>query len=93
VAGDQITTSLSVVTLPLYNGVLPPTPGVPVIIIGYVQAFINYVDLSAPGNTPAIHVTVLNVSGCGAGATGVPVFGAGPPVPVRLISSGSIIGP
>jgi len=96
-AGDQITTSLSVVTLPLYDGLAAPTPGSGVYIIGYLQAFINSVDMSGPGGIPAIHVTVMNVSGCGGSfanpVTGVPVYGAGPPVPVRLISSGSTIGP
>jgi hypothetical protein len=92
-AGDQVTTSSSMVTLALYDGVAAPQPGVGVNIIGYLQAFINYVDAGS-----AIHVTVINVSGCGGGAgnppvSGVPVFGAGPPVPVRLISSSAAIGP
>jgi Flp pilus assembly protein TadG len=91
-AGDPINTSASVVTLPLYDGVATPTVGVGVTIIGFLQAFINYVDTSPTTGAAQIHITVLNVSGCGGGAgsppvTGVPVIGAGTAVPVRLISS------
>jgi len=79
-AGDVITTSDSVVTLPIYDN----TVGLPAgsaTIIGFLQGFITDVDA-----TGKIDVTVLNVAGCGSGTSGnAPISGAGPTLPVRLI--------
>jgi hypothetical protein len=85
--GSQVTTSTSIVSLPIYDSTVATfQPGgvTPVTVIGFLQVFINYVD--GNGN---MNVTVINVAGCGNGqATTVspnPVFGTSP-VPVRLIT-------
>ncbi|HEV2469494.1 MAG TPA: pilus assembly protein TadG-related protein [Candidatus Sulfotelmatobacter sp.] len=83
-SGTQISTSASIVSLPIYdnsktiNGVGQTN----VTFVGFLQVFINAVD--ANGN---LNVTVLNVSGCsnGSGSVGTPVIGNSP-VPVRLIT-------
>ena len=84
-----ITTSRSIVSLPIYDSsgvntftAFSPTP-LPVTIVGFLQVFINYVDQY--GN---VDVTVLNVTGCGNGGTtpvGTALAGSSP-VPVRLIT-------
>ena len=87
-AGTPITSSSSIVALPIYDDT---QPGVTlasgaqtnVTVVGFLQVFINAVD--GKGN---INVTVLNVSGCGNGQTtsvGTPIPGTSP-VPVRLIT-------
>ena len=85
--GTQISTSRSVVTIPVYgswpSGGPYTAPASPVTILGYVQAFVN----SSSGGNPTI--TILNISGCSATARSstVPPVGLneGSPVPVRLI--------
>jgi hypothetical protein len=85
--GIPITSSVSVVSLPIYDSANDNIAGggtSPVTIVGFLQVFINQVDQY--GN---VSVTVLNVAGCGNG-TGMPV-GSTPitgssPVPVRLIT-------
>jgi len=84
-----ITTSRSIVSLPIYDQSggntftsFSSTP-VPVTIVGFLQVFINAVDQF--GN---VDVTVLNVTGCGNGGTtpvGTALVGSSP-VPVRLIT-------
>jgi hypothetical protein len=74
--GDVISSSNSIVTVPLYDGA--PVAGA-VTIVGFLQLFVN--DVSNSGQMDA---TILNVIGCGQ-ATGAPVLGAGSPIPVRLI--------
>ena len=75
-SGDDISTSNSVVTVPMYDGT--PVTGA-VRIVGFLQLFISRVH-----NSGGMDATILNVVGCGA-ATGTPVVGSGSPVPVRLI--------
>lgn len=85
-SGSQITTSSSIITLPIYD----QTTGPPLVaggstnvtIIGFLQVFVNATD-TANG----IDVTVLNVTGCGnaASASGTAAQGTSP-VPVRLIT-------
>jgi hypothetical protein len=82
ISGNVITSSNSVVTVPIYdntNNVIKPNGTSPVTIVGFLQVFINGVDTN--GN---VKVTVLNVTGCSNSATN-PVFGSSP-VPVRLIT-------
>ncbi len=88
--GNLVTTSSSIVTIPIIDTSvpLPPSPGA-VMVVGFMQAFINQIN---PGPNPPpgdINVTVLNVSGCSNtdnGARSV-VGGSGTsPVPVRLIT-------
>jgi Flp pilus assembly protein TadG len=89
-AGDAITVSDSVVTLPIYDNTVgggpignnaPANPPATVTIIGFLQVFIN--DAAPSGGD--MKVTVLNVTGCGNNPTGNAVNGSGPAVPVRLI--------
>lgn len=86
VAGDNITSSTSIVTIPIaeFNGNKLPTTGVgtaSVSIVGFLQAFVNNVDTTS-GN---VNITILNVAGCGYAASGTPVYGTSP-VPIRLIT-------
>jgi len=82
-ANDLVTTSDSLVTVPVYDGAA--TPGASVTIIGFLQVFI---DRAFPGGggpkAGEFHVTVVNVSGCGSSATGTAVASSSA-VPVRLI--------
>lgn len=83
VRGNPVTTSNSLITVPLFNG----TATNPVQVIGFLQLFVRSVD--ATGN---IQVTIVNVVGCSSGIpTRNPVQGGGiSPVPVRLVqASGS----
>jgi len=83
---SQITSSPSLVSLPIYDSVATPTINgfgtTQVTVIGFLQVFINSVD-SATGN---INVTVMNVAGCGNSAGGNPTVTGTSPVPVRLIT-------
>jgi Flp pilus assembly protein TadG len=86
-AGDYITTSDSLITVPVYDATGGVIPNASVNIIGFLQVFINR---AFPGGNPqkagSFDVTIVNVSGCGSGATGTPVFTGSPSaVPVRLI--------
>jgi hypothetical protein len=84
VGTDLITSSNSIVTLPLYDGaLLSGATNSPVTIVGFLQVFIQQVNLDG-----SLLVVVMNVAGCGnavpSGAT--PIYGSSP-VPVRLITS------
>jgi Flp pilus assembly protein TadG len=85
-ANDLVTTSDSLVTVPVYDQTVPggpPAPGA-VTIIGFLQVFINQ---SFPGGGPKageFQVTVVNVAGCGSNATAAPIS-ASSAIPVRLI--------
>jgi Putative Flp pilus-assembly TadE/G-like len=81
---SQITSSPSIVSLPIYDNGTPLTASTtPVTVVGFLQVFINSVDSANPGN---INVTVMNIAGCGNGSTPPPVALGTSPVPVRLIS-------
>jgi Flp pilus assembly protein TadG len=84
-ANDLVTTSDSLVTVPVYDGVGPLVAGTKVNIIGFLQVFIVR---SFPGGggpkAGEFQVTVVNVSGCGNAAAASPVA-SGSAVPVRLI--------
>jgi hypothetical protein len=86
---DLVTTSDSLVTIPVYDQtVVPNVPGptsaAAVNVIGFLQVFI--VDAFQGGGPKAgqFDVIVVNVSGCGNAASGTPVM-ASSAVPVRLI--------
>jgi Flp pilus assembly protein TadG len=85
-SGSQISSSPSIVSLPIYDNTAPPLIGtgsagtIPVTIVGFLQVFINSV-----GSSGNITVTVMNVAGCGNSAASQPVYGTSP-VPVRLIT-------
>src|SRR5579862_3405299 len=80
-----VTSSNSIVSLPIYDGTLPlviSTNTAPITIVGFLQVFVNSVDPTYG----SINVTVVNVAGCGSSATtNPPVFGSSP-LPVRLIT-------
>jgi len=93
--GNLVTTSSSIVTIPIIDtsmpaGSFPASPGA-VIVVGYIQGFINQINPN-PGPTPPpgdINVTVLNIAGCSAtpNAANPIVGGSGTsPIPVRLIT-------
>ena len=81
-----ITTSSSIVTIPIFDPASTSLGNVRV--IGFLQAFIKYADaVSGPPSQSQVHVVILNVSGCGnvSGSPG-PIKGGGvSSVPVRLI--------
>jgi hypothetical protein len=82
----NISRSNNIVTLPIYDGTVPFSAAAdfpPITIVGFLQVFINSIDLN--GN---INVTVLNVAGCSNTATDTtPTASGTSPVPVRLISA------
>jgi hypothetical protein len=85
-ASTQITTSRSVVTIPVYHSVPGSPPATTAVeVVGFVQAFVDSVN--AATGEPTIHI--LNVSACSASAraSGGPAVGLseGSAVPVRLI--------
>ncbi len=94
-SGNPVTTSSSIVTIPLIDATTPlPSafPGAPVTIVGFLQAFINGVEPGVLGSTDNvggdINITVLNVVGCNPNANGTPVVGGSgaSAIPVRLIT-------
>jgi Flp pilus assembly protein TadG len=82
VRGNLVTSSTSIVSLPIYDSTqaITATGTTNVTVIGFLQVFINFVDEN--GN---LNVTVMNVAGCGNAATGTALTGTSP-VPVRLIT-------
>jgi hypothetical protein len=84
ISGNVITSSNSVVTVPIYDSAntIKPSGTSLVTIVGFLQVFINAVDDN--GN---VSVTILNVSGCSNTLTNsnLPIFGTSP-VPVRLVT-------
>jgi Flp pilus assembly protein TadG len=83
-SNNVITTSNSIVTVPIYDGAALP-PGnhePPVTIVGFLQVFINNVN-TTNGN---MNVTVMNVAGCSNDAAGNPTVTGTSPVPIRLIT-------
>jgi hypothetical protein len=85
-SNDYITTSDSLVTVPVYDGTAIPGPG-GVTIIGFLQVFINRAWPAGGGpKAGSFDITIVNVAGCGSGATAAPVYtGNSSAVPVRLI--------
>ena len=83
-ANDLVTSSDSLVTVPVYDGATTPAAGVPINIIGFLQLFIEDTFQGGGPKAGQFDVIVVNVSGCGSNATGPPVSSASA-VPVRLI--------
>jgi hypothetical protein len=83
--GKDVLVSDSLVTVPVID-TGGGAPGTTVTVIGFLQLFLN--PTGAIMTTPQIPVTVVNMAGCGTGATGTPpILGNGAsPVTVRLIS-------
>jgi Flp pilus assembly protein TadG len=87
-AGTQvITSSNSIMSLPIYDNTAGTPPGVltgsypTVPIVGFLQVFINSVDAS--GN---MDVYILNVAGCSTDASTTRSAPGTSPVPIRLIT-------
>jgi hypothetical protein len=81
--GKDVLVSDSLVTVPVFDS----SPGVsqPVQVIGFLQLFLNPQGTSLAGTQ--IPATIVNMAGCGIGATGQPVLGTGASaIPVRLVS-------
>ena len=90
--GDVISSSRSIVTIPIYdsnpgNTTVRVAPSSTVVVTGFAQAFVESVSPGAQGlGGGRPQITILNVSGCRNGATGTPVgTNAASSVPVRLI--------
>lgn len=94
-SGNIVSTSNSIVTIPLVDQTTVSSPPAPVTIVGYLQAFINCVedgtkkDCDQGGTSTAgdINITVLNVVGCGSPNANPAVVGGigASTIPVRLI--------
>jgi putative Flp pilus-assembly TadE/G-like protein len=82
-ANDLVTTSDSLVTIPVYDGVAKPAASA-VSIIGFLQVFIVQSFSGGGPKAGEFQVTVVNVAGCGSNAT-LPPVSASSAVPVRLI--------
>lgn len=83
---DPITTSNSIVTVPIYDGATLAGGTPQVTIVGFLQVFINSPGVAIDGD---MFVTVLNVAGCGNGLTTAVSANAAAgtsPVPIRLIT-------
>ncbi len=88
--GKDMMISDSLVTVPVFSSTNGVTPASTVTIIGFVQLFLNQDGNSTPNTGPSdgrVKTTVINLAGCGTGASGQPILGNGAsPVAVRLIS-------
>jgi hypothetical protein len=83
----DVLVSDSLVTVPVYDSLVPVSGTVQV--IGFVQLFLNPDGLHAPNapNPVTIKTTIVNLAGCGTNATGQPILGNGASaVPVRLVT-------
>ena len=82
----------SLVTVPVYDVGGPPylAPTGTVTVVGFVQLFLNRDGAATPNfgmNNGRVNTMIINMAGCGTGATGTPISGNGTsPVAVRLIT-------
>jgi hypothetical protein len=88
--GNLVSTSSSVVTIPILDTTSFSSGTPNVTIVGFLQAFINQIN-DGTGVAPvgSVNITVLNIAGCSTtpNASAPVVGGAGTsPVPVRLIT-------
>jgi Putative Flp pilus-assembly TadE/G-like len=89
-SNTDVFVSDSIVTVPVFDSSQWP-PNEPVQVIGFVQLFLAPAGGRTRAGGPSaglVSTTVINMIGCGTGATGTPfVYGNGPSaVPVRLIT-------
>ena len=85
-SGKDVMVSSSLVTVPVFDTASFLPPSNTVTIIGFVQLFLNPDGTPTPA-TGAVNATIINMAGCGTGATGKQILGNGAsPVAVRLIS-------
>jgi hypothetical protein len=93
ITSGTVSTSNSIVSLPIYNDrnpnlngprfSLPPGTQPAITIVGFLQVFIDNVD-TGTGN---LNVHVLNIAGCGNDASSTLSAPGTSPVPIRLITS------
>lgn len=84
-ANTLITSSTSIVSLPIYDQIssaISQNGANKITIVGFLQVFINSVD--PYGN---VNVTVMNVTGCAPNGGSNPSFNGTSSVPIRLITS------
>ena len=83
ITSGVVTSSASIVTVPIYDGARLAFTNRPTItIVGFLQVFINQANSNG-----SLNVTVLNVAGCSNTATNPPIPASGTsPVPIRLIT-------
>jgi len=92
-AGNFVSTSSSIVSIPIINnGTFLKAPPYQVTVVGFLQAFVNSVDMGAAygGHHGDVSITVMNVIGCSQtpNANNPVVGGNGAsPIPVRLITT------
>jgi hypothetical protein len=92
--GSVVSTSHSVVTIPIIDSTADLTLGPSVTVIGFLQAFVNYVGFPGqltppvPADYGDVNITVMNVVGCSQTTNGFPAVsgsnatcGAGTPCP------------
>jgi hypothetical protein len=86
--GSAISTSDSIITVPLFDPASWSAANQNVTIVGFLQLFVNYVG-PTPGIAPNgdMNATILNVIGCGnnLAASSAISGGGASPIPVRLI--------
>jgi hypothetical protein len=81
-SGNLVTTSNSIATPPIIDPAAP-LPSKQVIVIGFLQFFIEDTGTGGPGS---FHGRILNVIGCGNSPSGTAVAtGSSTAIPVRLI--------
>jgi Flp pilus assembly protein TadG len=82
-SGNIITTSNSLVTVPIANFGAALTVGTQpqVTVVGYLQLFIDTINPDG-----SMIVTVMNVAGCGSSGTATSTANGTSPVPIRLIT-------
>ena len=93
-AGNVVTTSNSIVTIPIIGNQPLSSTNRSVTVVGFLQAFINFIGYdtgsgSANQDYADINITVMNVVGCGQTANGNPAVVGGngaSAIPVRLIT-------
>jgi putative Flp pilus-assembly TadE/G-like protein len=92
-AGNLVSTSSSIVTIPILDNSTFSPSSPQVIVAGFLQAFVNFVDMGVGGQFAGHHgdvnITVLNVIGCSTtpNANNPVVGGNGASaIPVRLIT-------
>ena len=86
-SGKDVMVSSSLVTVPVFDTASFAVGSNTVKIIGFVQLFLNPDGTPTDPATGNVNATVINMAGCGTGATGKQILGNGAsPVAVRLIS-------
>jgi Flp pilus assembly protein TadG len=83
-SANLLSTSSSIVTIPIIDVTKPILGTGAVTVIGFMQAFVEQID-----NSNNIQVRVMNVSGCSSAPNASPTITGGnssSPVPVRLIT-------